>query len=60
MEQSPYMEGKLSKLQITSNNIINWLKLIVKIYPIEGKLLKYINKKIKRAERLLERGKNLW
>lgn len=60
MESSHYTEGRNYALQITNDNIINWLKLIVKIYPIEGKLLKYINKKIKRAERLLERGKNLW
>ncbi len=60
MESSPYTEERSCALQITSDNIINWLKLIVTIYPIESKLLKYVNKKTKRAERLLERGKNLW
>ena len=60
MEQSPYTEEKLSKLQTTSNNIINWLKLIIDIYPIEKGLLKFINKKIKRAEMIIEKGGNLW
>jgi hypothetical protein len=47
------MEVRLltQKLNFTEDNIINWLRLIIDIYPIDKPLYKKISKILDRAER---------
>lgn len=54
------MEGKplIQELSFTEENIINWLRLILDIYPVEPKLRNKISKILDRAERKKENGRH--